>query len=63
MLVELADGCCVECGGQMEISDADDCSLDAECTECGSGVHVEIDFFNDGGVIYWPAMMAELEDA
>ena len=59
MLVDLEHGCCPECGGQMEITGADDSSLDTECTECGHVLHVEPDYFNDGAIIYWPAAMAE----
>ncbi|TWT61670.1 hypothetical protein [Rubinisphaera italica] len=61
MLVDLEDGACQRCGGQLEITDADDVSLDAECTDCGESIHVEIDYFNDGGIKYWPEVMAELE--
>ena len=50
MLVDLNDGKCPSCGGQMEITGADDASLDAECTECGESIHVEPDYFNDGGI-------------
>ena len=60
MLVDLKDGACRSCGGQLEITGADDVSLDAECTECGESIHVEIDHFNDGGIKYWPEAMAQL---
>ncbi|MCC9641668.1 hypothetical protein LOC71_05230 [Rhodopirellula sp. JC740] len=60
MLVDLSDGSCPQCGGQLEITGADDASLDAECTECGEYLHVEPDAFNDGGIKYWPQAMAEL---
>ncbi|MFO1004186.1 MAG: hypothetical protein U0936_28035 [Planctomycetaceae bacterium] len=30
----------------------------ADCTECGHSIHVETDYFNDGGA-YWPAAMLE----
>jgi hypothetical protein len=60
MLVDREDGICRSCGGQLEITGADDASLDAECTECGEAMHVEPDAFNDGGIKYWPAAMAEL---
>lgn len=60
MLVDRKDGTCPSCGGQLEITGADDASLDAECTECGESFHVEPDYFNDGGIVYWPQAMAEL---
>lgn len=59
MLVELQDGKCRECGGQLEITGADDATLDVECTECGDGYTVEPDAFNDGGIKYWPEAMVE----
>ena len=46
----------------MMITGADDVSLDADCTECCESIHVEVDYFNDGGIKYWPEMMAELEE-
>ena len=61
MLVDLEDGKCPSCGGQLEIVGADDATLDAECTECGEFLHVEPDAFNDGGIKYWPHAMAGLE--
>lgn len=59
MLVDPKDGTCPYCGGQMEITGADDASLDADCTECSQSVHVEPDYFNDGGIKYWPEAMVE----
>lgn len=59
MLVDLEDGACRSCGGWLEITGADDVSLDAECTECGESIHVESDYFNDGGIKYWPDAMVE----
>lgn len=59
MLVDLEDGTCRECGGQFEITGADDVSLDADCTDCGESIHVEVDYFNDGGIKYWPEAMVE----
>ena len=40
----------------------DDATMDVECSECGDGHTVEPDYFRDGGVIYWPQAMAELEE-
>lgn len=60
MLVELSDGKCRTCGGQLKIIAADDATMDVECTECDDGYTVEPDAFHDGGITYWPQMMAEL---
>lgn len=60
--VNLTDGCCRECGGPLRITDADDASMHVEC-ECGEEYVVEPDAFGDGGIEYWPAIMAELEAA
>ena len=60
MLVDLQDGKCRSCRGQLEIVGVDDGTMDVECTECGDEYVVEPDAFNDGGIKYWPAAMAEL---
>ena len=62
ILVDLKDGACGACGGQMMVTAADDATMDIECSECGDGHTVEPDFFGDGGIIYWPQAMAELEE-
>ena len=59
MLVDLEDGRCRSCNGQLEVVGADDATLDVECRECGDGYTVELDAFNDGGITYWPAAMLE----
>lgn len=59
MLVDLEDGRCRSCQGQLEISGADDTTLDVQCTECGDGYTVEPDAFNDGAIKYWPEAMVE----
>lgn len=59
MLVQLNDGKCRSCGGQLEITGADDATMDVECTECEDGYTVEPDAFNDGGITYWPQAMIE----
>lgn len=63
MLVELTDGACRECGAQLEIVDADDCTMDVRCTapECGDAYTVEPDAFGDGCVLYYIPFMAELQ--
>jgi hypothetical protein len=62
MRINPKDGVCRECGGVLRIVGADDATLEVECTRCGDGYSVEPDAFHDGGVIYWPAAMAELEE-
>jgi uncharacterized Zn finger protein len=59
MLVELKDGKCRTCSGQLEVVGADDATMDVECTECGDGYTVETDAFNDGGITYWPQAIVE----
>ena len=62
ILVDLQDGCCRSCNGQLEIVAVDDATMDVQCTDeaCGDGYTVEPDAFNDGGIVYWPQAMAEL---
>jgi len=62
MLVDLEDGRCRSCNGQLEVVGADDATMEVECTECGDGYTVEPDAFNDGGIKYWPEAMAEFEE-
>lgn len=52
MLVDLEDGQCCECGGQLEIDDFDDVSLSVTCLECHDNYEVETDAFGDGCVKY-----------
>jgi hypothetical protein len=51
MNVDLEDGCCRECGGQLKIIGCDDATLTVEC-ECGENYSVESDAFNDGCMKY-----------
>ena len=62
MLVDLSDGKCRSCSGQLEITGADDATMDVECTECGDAYTVEPDAFDDGAIKYWPQVMAEFEE-
>ena len=41
-----------------------DATMDVECTamECGDAYTVEPDALHDGGIIYWPEVMAALEE-
>jgi len=61
--VKLTDGCCRECGGELQVTDADDATMQVVCETCGDEYSVEPDAFGDGGVEYWPAIMVELEAA
>lgn len=63
MLVELTDGYCRTCGGQLEIQDADDATMTVECQDCGDIYDVEPDAFGDGCVTYYiPFMTQRLEE-
>lgn len=64
ILVDLSDGKCRTCGGQLEIVAADDATMDVICTEasCGDNYTVEPDAFGDGGITYWPQAMAEFDE-
>lgn len=55
-----SDGVCRLCGGELRVTDADDSMMFVECG-CGEGYAVEPDAFGDGGIEYWPAIMAKLE--
>ena len=59
MLVEIQDGYCRTCGGQLKIVGVDDASLHVECMGCGDEYVVESDAFQDGGLRYWPEAMVE----
>jgi hypothetical protein len=58
MLVDRNDGSCRECGGVLEITDADDATMTVECTECGESYLVETDAFGDGCMTYYPGFLA-----
>lgn len=61
MLVKKSDGSCRECNGQLEIIEADYCTMTCVCLKCDEEYTVEPDAFNDGGIYYWPNMMANQE--
>ncbi len=61
MYVDLEDGQCRECSGQLEIIDFDDVTLTVYCHECGADYDVEGDAFGDGCVKYLLPLMAERE--
>lgn len=60
ILVDVFDGKCRACGGQLEIVAADDATMDVVCTNpaCNDNYTVEPDAFSDGGIHYWPQSMA-----
>ena len=53
MNVDLSDGACRSCGGQLQILDFDDVSLHVTCIECSDGYEVETDAFGDGCMKYF----------
>lgn len=53
MIVNKEDGCCRSCGGQLEILDFDDVSLEVTCLECADSYSVETDAFGDGCMKYF----------
>ncbi len=61
--VNPTNGRCRACGGELQVTDADDATMLVECAACGETYSVEPDAFGDGGIEYWPAIMAELEAA
>ena len=58
MIVDLKDGCCRTCGGQLEILDFDDVSLEVTCLDCADSYAVETDAFGDGCMSYFFPLMA-----
>lgn len=63
MLVDLRDGCCRSCQGQLEITDADDATMTVECRnpECRDVYLVETDAFGDGCMTYYVGFLAGRE--
>jgi len=59
MRVNPRDGVCRSCGGQLEITEADDATMTVECQECGDSYLVEIDAFGDGCMTYFVGFMEE----
>jgi len=58
MKVDPKDGSCRECGGVLEIIDADDATMTVECTECGDVYEVETDAFGDGCMTYYVGFLS-----
>lgn len=61
MRVDPADGCCRECGGVLEIIEADDATMTVECTECADVYLVEPDAFGDGCLTYYVGFLTGRE--
>ena len=62
MLVDLSDGCCRNCGSQLEIVDADDATMTVYCLFCEEGTYkVEPDAFADGCINYYVPFRASQE--
>ena len=59
MLVDLKDGSCRSCGGQLEILDADDATMSVVCLECDDTYLVEPDAFGDGCMRYYVGFFQE----
>jgi hypothetical protein len=59
MLVDLEDGACRTCGGQLEITDFDDVTLTVLCRECCDSYPVETDAFDDGCLKYHFALVID----
>lgn len=58
MIVNLSDGACRACGGQLEIIDFDDASMSVVCCECADSYDVEPDAFGDGCMSYYFPLLA-----
>lgn len=62
MLVNLNDGCCRNCGGQLEVVDADDATMTVYCSLCKEESYkVEPDAFGDGCINYYVPFLASQE--
>ena len=60
MLVNVKDGRCRSCSGQLAIIDADDATMTVECQDvnCGDSYLVETDSFGDGCMTYYLGFLA-----
>ena len=59
MKVNKSDGVCRDCGGQLQVADADDATMTVVCEDCGDEYLVEPDAFGDGGVTYYVGFLTE----
>ncbi len=63
MKVELKDGRCRSCRGQLVIVHVDDLFMEVLCEDCNDSYHVQPDAFGDGAMVYFLDMMAARHDA
>lgn len=63
MLVNLQDGRCRQCRGQLQVVDADDATMTVECVECGDSYLVEPDAFGDGCMTYYVGFLSQRMEA
>lgn len=61
MRVDLRDGQCRRCHGQLEVIDADDATMTVECTDCAEVYLVEPDAFGDGCMTYYVGFLTGRE--
>lgn len=61
MKVNRKDGVCRTCGGELDITDADDATMTVECQECDELYLVEPDAFGDGCMTYYVAFLTGRE--
>ena len=61
MLVDLTDGHCRECHGQLEIEEVTDATMHCCCTQCGASFEMEPDAFGDGCLKYFVPMQVKQE--
>ena len=57
MLVDLSDGRCRTCGGQLDIEDVEDSVMYVNCLICGDSYETEPDAFGDGCMTYYFPLM------
>ena len=58
MRIRPSDGVCRQCGGELEVVDADDATMDVECVACGDLLVLEPDACGDGCVDYYIPVLA-----
>ena len=61
MRIDPGDGVCRSCGGELQITDADDATMQVECMECADSYLVEPDAFSDGCMTYYVPFLADRE--
>lgn len=59
MRVNPRDDRCRGCGGELEITDADDATMTVECVACGDSYLVEPDALGDGCMTYYVGFLAQ----